>query len=543
MVISNQTGTWAYVDTAINFAVDESARILSRLRDVRAASDMITSASNRLHDLLEQIEQASLQSETSELLGDARLSVQTSASALKDLNADDLTGHLSSAKRHMKELQFIALMIKIDTAAPSHATSKSSEFAYDLAALVTVLDSTTKTAMARVEPIHDHIRDAYRALHDTTVGLTRQVEDIAKQKDNSAALERARDSQMRELSQGSRQISDDTTAQISQLIPRLQFADAFVQRLQNARNFIEDAKDHPGTEKQDVMAVAAQQLQALCQDTRLERQASTAALDLLLDAASQSPSLLASDYNSDGFGAWLQANSTAVSLNTQVIRASHSQLLSAFRKIDDAHAVAEQVNESISKFAPLVQTLKYTAINGSLIASKSSATSGAAKVLTAEIQNIGTQCGRRMTDSAASLVHIKDILAQVDRSEIEARIGQLADGLDGAKAAQESLQHLTSELNLSRQSLSEGVNALLDACRDARQTIQDGEEIVQDLERLISTDIGLDTSRITAHDVLWISDYYTTEPERALHHLLFGGEATIEVETPDMDDDLADFML
>jgi len=520
MGINNQAETWTYVDTAIDFAVDESARILSRLRAVRAASDMITSASDTLHALLERIEHASLQSQTSELLGEARLSVQASASALKNLNADDLTEHLSCAKRHMKELQFIALMIKIDTAAPSHATSQSAKFAYDLSALVTVLDSTTKTAMTRVDPIHNHIREAYRSLHDTTVGLTRQVEDIATQKDNSAALERARDSQMRALSQETRQISDDTTAQISQLVPRLQFADAFVQRLQNARRFVEDAKAHPGTDKQDVMAVAAQQLQALCADTRVERQASTAALDLLLDAASQSPGLLASDDNNDGFGAWLQANATTVSLSTQVIKASHSLLLSAFRKIDDAHAVAEQVNETISKFAPLVQTLKYTAINGSLIASKSSSTSGAAKVLTAEIQTIGTQCGQRMTDSAASLVQIKDILAQVDRAEIEARIGQLADGLDGAKAAQEGLQHLTSELNSSRQRLSQGVNALLDACRDARETIQDGEEMVQDLERLISTDIGLDTSRITAHDVQWISDYYTTEPERTLHHLL-----------------------
>ncbi|WP_160116037.1 hypothetical protein [Candidatus Halocynthiibacter alkanivorans] len=98
----HRSESWTQVDGVIGFAVAESARIFSRLRSLRAASDMITSASDRLHGLLGQIEATGSQPKTTGLLADARRAVQDSASEWKDLNAQVLAEDLNGAMRHMK---------------------------------------------------------------------------------------------------------------------------------------------------------------------------------------------------------------------------------------------------------------------------------------------------------------------------------------------------------------------------------------------------------------------------------------------------------
>jgi len=534
---------WTQVDGVIDFAVAESARILSRLRSVRAASDMITSASDRLHGLLGQIEATGSQSEITGLLADARQSVQDSASELQDLNAQVLAEHLNSAMRHMKELKFTAMMIKIDTADPSNASINSNAFAADLEALVATLDGTTKTARERVEPIQAKISEAYRSLYETAFSLAKQVEEMTSLADNISALKQARDTQMSALGQAARQVSCDTALQISRLVPRLQFADAFVQRVQNTQRFIEDADQHPETPSHLVFAVASLQMTALRDDTHVEREASATTLDALLRATSQSAELLSEKDTSDEFGEWLQASASAVALNTQVIETSRRELLSAFQHIEDAHAVAAQVNDTISKFAPLAQTLKYTAINGSLIAAKSSSNKSASYVLTAEIQSVGKKCGQRMTESAAALLNLNEVLSRVDRSKLEEKIKQLASSLENAGVSQGSLRDLTRELHETRHHLSEGVTALMEACQAARQTIQDGEVMLQGLESLIETGGSSDIVGIDASALQWITAYYTTEPERALHQRLFGGTAEPVPEVSGEDDDLAGFLL
>jgi len=539
----DRSKTWTQVDGVIEFAVAESARILSRLRSVRAASDMITTASDTLHGLLQQIETAGSQSETTGLLADARQSVQESAGVLEGLTAQNLIENLNSAMRHMKELKFIAMMIKIDTADPSHASISSNAFAADLEALVATLDGTTKTARERVEPIQSKIAEAYKTLHEAAYGLTQQVEEMTALADNTAGLKQARDAMMAALGHEARQVSCDTSMQISRLIPRLQFADAFVQRVQNTQRFLENADQQPGTPKQLVLAVASLQMKALREDTRVEREASTAALDALLSATSQSAGLLSEKGAGDEFREWLQASASTVELNTQVIETSRRQLLSAFQHIEDAHAVAAQVNDTISKFVPLAQTLKYTAINGSLLASKSSSKKSASYVLTAEIQNVGKKCGLRMTESASALANINDVLSRVDRSNLEEKIKQLAGSLEQAETAQDSLGNLTQDLRQTRHSLSEGVAALMEACHDARKTIQDGEVMLQGLECLIETEGSLDIGNVDASTVQWITAYYTTEPERALHQQLFGGMGEPVPDVLEDDDELGDFLL
>lgn len=541
MLDGTETGT--EVTGVIDFAVAESARILRGLRSVRAASDVITTASDRLHSLLEQIEAAGAGSESSGLLADARKSVQDSAGDLKDLNAQDLIEHLNSAMRHMKELKFIAMMIKIETAGPAYSGMKAGAFANDLEALVGTLDEATKTARERVDPIQGRISEAYKALQDTALGLTLQVDKMADLAGCTADLKQARDGQMTALGQEARQVSSYTALQISRLVPRLQFADAFVQRVQNTQRFIEGAGQNPETPMEHVLAVASQQMKRLREDTRVERDASTEALEALYVATSQSAKVLTENDTSDDFGRWLQASATAIEMNTQVIEASRLQLLSAFQHIEEAFVVADKVGDTISKFLPLAQTLKFTAINGSLMAAHSSSKQSASDVLTAEIQSVGKKCGEKMTASAAALVNINDILSHVDRSGLEEQIKLLAGSLKKAEVAQVSLQNLTHELSETRLHLSEGVTALMVSCRDARRTIEEGEAMVHGLETLIDTGGASDLDRIQADGIQWIIPYYTTEPERSLHQQLFGGGLDPVEETFDLDDDLDDFLL
>jgi hypothetical protein len=159
----------------------------------------------------------------------------------------------------------------------------------------------------------------------------------------------------------------------------------------------------------------------------------------------------------------------------------------------------------------------------------------------------GPKTGRwrnnRGEDSADALSKINEVLSRVDQSKLEEKIGQLASSLEKAEAAQDSLLHLTQELRQTRHLLSEGVSALMEACRDARRTIQDGEVMLQGLESLIDINGSSDTDSMDANALHWITEYYTMEPERALHQQLFGGEISLKTVSPELDDELADFVL
>jgi hypothetical protein len=543
-MVNETSGIGSQVDGAIEFAVAKAASILSRLRSVREASGKITSASDGLHGLLEQFGGAETQSETAGLLASASRSAQTSASSLEDLDTHKLSEHLRYARRHMKELEFIAMMIKIEASLPSQHTLQSTAFVNDLLTVVATLNSTTEAAIERVGPVQGKIRDADQALQATAQSLTQQLREVAGERENADALQRARDNHMRALGQEACEVSRSTAEQISQLIPRLQFADAFVQRLQNTKRFIDDAGAHAGCTTEEVLVVAAQQIKALDEDTRTERLASTAALEALLAATEQAVRLLSENETNDGLGAWLQANSSAVALNRMVIEASRGEMLFAFRQIDDAQSAMAQANEIIAKFAPLVRSLNCAALNGALLASRSSSgTNSVSYALAAEVQSVGLQCGRQMTGGASVLCLVSDSLSQVDRSGMEEKIRQLAEELNMAKAQQEQAQSLTYELRQARLSLSEGAGALLDACHAAHQTIQDSRKMELDLERLMDTLGSFDTADIAAVSVQWITGYYTTEPERALHVQLFGEGGGLVAEAPELDDDLMDFLM
>ncbi|WP_114287408.1 hypothetical protein [Candidatus Halocynthiibacter alkanivorans] len=532
------------VDGAIEFAVAKSASILSRLRSVRGASELITSASDSLHGLLGQFENTDSQSETAGLLASASRSAQLSASTLEELDTHKLSEHLRYAKRHMKELEFIAMMIKIEASLPSQHTEQSTAFVNDLLNIVSILDNTTAAAIERVGPVQGKIREADQALQATAQSLTQQVTEVAGERENADALQRARDTHMQALGQEAREVSRSTAEQISQLIPRLQFADAFVQRLQNTKRFIDDAGAHAGSSTAEVLAVAAQQVKALNEDTRAERHGSVAALEALLTATEHAVRLLSENDANDGLGAWLQANASAVALNRMVIEASRGEMLFAFRQIDDAQTAMAQANEIISKFVPLVRSLNCAALNGALLASRSSSgTNSVSYALAAEVQSVGLQCGRQMTDGASVLCVVSDSLSRVDRSGMEEKIRQLAGELNMAKAQQEQAQSLTFELRQARQYLSEGAGALLEACHAAHQTIEDSKKMELDLERLMSTLGSFDTTGIAAGSVQWITGFYTTEPERALHLMLFGDGGGLVAEAPELDDDLLDFLM
>jgi hypothetical protein len=532
------------VDGAIEFAVTKSASILSRLRMVRGASATITSASETLHGLLGQFENSDSQSETAGLLASASRSAQISAGTLEDLDTHKLSEHLRYAKRHMKELRFIAMMIKIEVSLPSQSTVQSIAFVNDLLNIVDILGSTTEAAIVRVAPVQGKIRDADQALQATAQSLTQQLREVAGERESANALQRARDNQMQALGEEALEVSRSTAEQISRLIPRLQFADAFVQRLQNTKRFIDNAGIHAGSTTEEVLAVAAQQIKALNEDTRAERHASVAALQTLLAATEQAVRLLSENDANDGLGAWLQANSSAVALNRMVIESSRGEMLFAFRQIDDAQSAMSQVNEIISKFVPLVRSLNCAALNGALLASRtSSGTNSVSYALAAEVQNVGLQCGRQMTDGASVLSLVSDSLSRVDRSGMEEKIRQLASELNMAKAVQEQAQSLTFELRHARQCLAEGAGALLEACNAAHQTIEDSKKMELDLERLMSALGSFDTTGIAADSVQWITGFYTTEPERAVHVLLFGDGGGLVAEAPELDDDLLDFLM
>ena len=526
-------------------AANTSAEALARISMVRDAAGRISEQATSLSRLVEEMDGLGDQADPESLLGGAGRSAKKGAGVLDTMNTWELQTLLEMSERRALKMKFISMMVKTDAATESRSSEQTSGFADDLEQLVSTVRATTRAASKGAQPIPRKVNSAKEELVSAAKSLRKTAGDLDRQKRHSKSLLAARDQEINRFNTEAQAISMTSGEQISRLIPILQFSDAFTQRLENTKRFLDDAEVKDQDTRAQASYLAARQIELLAADSRRERTNAAGAIDQLFDASMRSYQILLGKKNDDAVARWVTASTEVLTMTADAIEVSSKQLGKAFDRVDDAYAATSDVTAKIREFDDLIHVLHIEALNGAIAASHSDNTRSAAYVLAAEVRVAAGECAEILSACMQELGRTESKLGDLDREAIETAVAALSNGLEVARDLQEAQRRNIEEQSSARDLLSMALKDVLKACRQARQAFHSGATMESALEALAATLAAEGSNAATSDGVAWIWPYYTTQAERALHESLVGpvsGEAGDNSENEE-EDDLDGFVL
>lgn len=533
----------ARVVSVVETATQTSAQALARITNVRSAAQAIATEAANFSRQLQEMDGLSGSIETDNLLSGAGRTAIECAQSLDSLNTWELQALLQMSERRALEMKFISLMVKTDAATAATKSARASSFAEDLEKLANSARATTRDVTEAARPIGGKIKGARMSLQGCGDLLLRQSQTLEKQKRHCTTLLHERDAQMATFEAEAQSIAKVSGACIAELVPRLQFADAFSQRLHNTRRFLEEAEKSGQSARPEVLAMAAMQLKALAWDNALERNFVCTALTRLLKAAKAAQQVLSSSHADTGVQKWVMAMADTVGLTTSTIDMAHQQMRMAFDRIDDAFSATANVTTAIQAFEALVKKLHIEALNGAIAVNQSRASHSATYVLAAEVRSAATQCAENLKACTSELGAIDTSLSKIDRTAIEKELAALVSAQNNAKAAQEAQTLSLGAQAETRSNLADNVYAVIAACEDTLRSFARGAEMeaaLVDLADDLSTNPFI---YATADEIDWIWPFYTTQSERDIHSMLVGAPENAESDASAEDDDELDGFL
>ena len=436
-------------------------------------------------------------------------------------------------------------MVKTDAATAATHSARASSFAEDLERLANSARSTTRDVTEAARPIAAKIKSAKITLSSCGDALTRQSVAIKRQERHCQSLLATRDAQMATFEMQARDLSSTTTAEIAKLVPRLQFADAFSQRLHNTRRFLEAAEEKGLGQDRAVLSLAAIQLLTLAADCVFERHAASKALSALREACEQAQTILVASDRDDGVQAWVHAVAEQVAMSAATIDTARQQMGLAFERIDDAFSATANVTAAIHNFEDLVKKLHIESLNGAIAVNQSRASHSATYVLAAEVRSAATQCAENLKACTDELAVIDDALGNIDRSAMERELETLTEAQSNARDIQAAqAANITAQAE-TRWNLAENVNAGVVACGDALEAFARNQEIETRLATLADSLSERPFDDVSLGQLDWVWPFYTTQPERDVHNFIVGPVegGTLQSNDLEEDDDLDGFLL
>ena len=506
-------------------AAETSAEALNRIETVRTAVAKISEEASSLSDLIRSLDEMGAADDPEEMLRRAGGAAEACAGVLDTMHMLELQTLLEMSERRALKMKFISMMVKTEAATASRSSAQTSGFADDLERLVGTVRDTTRSATKAAQPIPRKVNSARDSLNTASEILRRKSNALLSQKNIATGLLSARDYDMEEFEQEAQAISQASGQQIARLVPILQFSDAFTQRLENTKRFLDDAATCGADVRADASHLAALQLETLAADNQSERTAAAEAVNHLFDASMRSYQVMLSNKNKDAVQKWVAAAAAEVAVTADAIEISSKQLGDAFRRVDDALQATKEVTQTIREFDDLVHILHIEALNGAIAASHSDNTRSAAYVLAAEVRVAAGECAEILSACMDELGRIEGTLARLDRKGIEASVAALSEGLIQARARQSAQSENMQDQNASRKRLSAALQEVLAACRAARQTFHSSKTMERALQELAVALREEGSETINPENIAWIWPYYTTQPERELHTSITGSTA------------------
>lgn len=304
-------------------------------------------------------------------------------------------------------------------------------------------------------------------------------------------------------------------AETDSLVRAMQFADTVAQRLAHVGAIL--AASDPAAQ-----TLAGAQIRALVTETRQTMQDVIAALERV-DAAARGASQV--------LGASGEGKATAAAEAVELGRGILSNLAEgAGRALDAIGQAAEEsdrlrhlATEANERFASLVRTTEsvhLAAINASLLARTDDGREKAIKVLSVEVQQQASACGRasvacRQAVSALSLPHDMEAFVAVSRAaeDFAASVGRTTGSVETSSRALGDLDGLRRIARDSLERLSDGIMV----AREAVQRILAEADTLAEGAAALPVGVMPGTRALDSFQAL-----YTMEAERRVHRQLLG---------------------
>lgn len=441
---------------------------------------------------------------------------------------------LSDINRHGQTLSVVATLTK--TTAASYGTSAFVEYVDDLARIALVIRDASESVLSTLAELEDREGTSLASCRDGLALVSRLMQIVSARAEEISRLHTDERQAATAIAEAADALVQRSNQQMKVFVTAVQFSDRLAQRLDHLAQIL-------NRDGQNVEALAAAHARSIAGDvTGVAEEVSTA-----MQALSEIWRKGAEIYSAGAI-----ARSIEDSLDTR--RETARFIVRQFAEIRDAlnstakdadtlPGTIEAANQSFNRLESSTKSVAYSAMNSSLLASRSEEARHAMATLSFEVRATAAKCLAAVQGSQKEL----QTLAENSKFGVDDLIST-GTALDQAITAYESEielgQHRLDQLDQLRTQAADVTARLLELVQDAIQSMQEVLEVSDQLGDMAASLEDMPPAQAPDETVLAeIWDTYSMDDERAVHAALYpnaGQQITTPAEAEADSDDLDD---
>ena len=429
---------------------------------------------------------------------------------------------LADINRHGQTLSVIATLTK--TTAASYGTSAFIEYVGDLAKIALVIREASETVLSTL----DNLAQREAASMSSCMSAQNHIHSLLSVVQNRAQqigeLQQKEQTAAQGISDTSRDLVDRSNQHMNAFVTAVQFSDRLAQRLDHLSAML----NRPGS---NLEPLAAAQARSLSKDVTAVAQDVSQTMQVLLQIWREGTAIYASGTIAGSIEQSLETRRQTA----QSIVSRFSEIRAALRStFKDAEALPDMITAAKQNFKRLEdnsRAVAYSAMNSSLLASRSQEARHAMSTLSFEVRDTANKC----------LSAVKASQRELETVAQNASFG-IQELMDTGTALEQAITQYEGEIAAGQKRLDQldalrngavsVTSKLLEQVQDAIHCMQDVEHISQELNDMATLLEQVDNPAPPSQEVLseiWTS--YSMDDERDVHSALYPGMEPASGET------------
>jgi hypothetical protein len=465
-------------------------------------------------------------------------SIQAMHAALKDFcerhsdldarnSQSEVERLLSDINRHSQTLSVVATLTK--TTAASYGTSAFVEYVDDLSKIALVIREASEAVLSTLKNLAEREAASLASCTSAQDRLSQLLQVARQRAEQINALQQKERIAAEGITDTSRDLVSRTNQHMNVFVTAAQFSDRLAQRLDHLAAIL----NRKGC---NLEALAAAQARSLSKDVTTVAQEVSDTMQALLQIWREGTAIYSGGTIADSIEQSLDTRRKTA----QSIVSRFSEIRAALRStFKDAEALPDMIAAAKDNFQRLednTRAVAYSAMNSSLLASRSNKARHAMSALSFEVRDTAHKCLAAVQASQRELQAVAHNSA-FGIQELMDTGTSLEEAITLYEGEIENGQQRLTQLDALRSGAVSVTSKLLEQVEAAIQCMRDVERISDELSDMASL---LDqTANTTAppHEVLlevWNS--YSMDDERHVHEALYPGLAQVPGETADTSD-------
>lgn len=440
---------------------------------------------------------------------------------------------LADINRHGQTLSVIATLTK--TTAASYGTSAFIEYVGDLAKIALVIREASETVLSTLDNLAEREAASISSCMSAQNHIYSLLPIVQNRAQQISELQQKEQTAAQGIADTSRDLVGRTNRHMNAFVTAVQFSDRLAQRIDHLAAML----NRPGS---NLETLAAAQARSLSRDVTAVAQEVSQTMQVLLSIWREGTAIYASGTIADSIEQSLETRRQTA----QSIVSRFSEIRVALRStFKDAEALPDMIAAAKQNFKRLEdnsRAVAYSAMNSSLLASRSQKARHAMSTLSFEVRDTANKC----------LTAVKASQRELDSVAQNAAFG-IQELMDTGTALEQAITQYEGEiatgqkrfdqLDALRNAAVSVTSRLLEQVQDAIHCMQDVEHISQELNDMATLLEQVDNKEPPSQEVLsevWNS--YSMDDERHVHSALYPGtepasySAVVSADDDDLDD-------